>query len=256
MALWARYEHNGTTGFGSVEGDTITVHDGDLFAGATPRGETLAMGDVKLLAPCVPTKMIAMWNNFHALAAKLEVAEPEEPLYLLKGNNSFLGPNETVRRPKSYDGKVGYEGELGIVIGKTCTNVSEGDALDHVFGYTCINDVTAMELLFKDKTFPQWVRAKSFDTFGVYGPVIATGLDPSTLVVKTVLNGDERQNYPISDMIFPVPRLVSMISHDMTLMPGDIIACGTSLGVGSMKEVSNTVEVTIDGIGTLSNVFE
>ena len=256
MTLWTRYELNGSIRFGPLEGDTITQHQGDMFAGATLSGETVALAKVKILAPCIPTKMVAMWNNFHALAAKLEVVEPDEPLYLLKGNNSFLGPNETVRRPKSYDGKVGYEGELGIVIGKTSTNVSEADALDHVFGYTCINDVTAMELIFKDKTFPQWARAKSFDTFGVYGPVIATGLDPATLVVKTVLNGDERQNYPISDMIFPVAKLVSMISGDMTLMAGDIIACGTSIGVGSMKEKSNTVDVTIDGIGTLSNVFE
>ena len=256
MALWGRYEQGGTIGFGIVEGDTIAVHEGDMFAGAKPSGDTLNLSDVKLLAPCEPTKMVAMWNNFHALAGKLEVAEPEEPLYLLKGNNSFLGPNETVRRPVSYGGKVVYEGELGIVIGKTCTNVAEAYALDHVFGYTCINDVTAAELIFKDKTFPQWARAKSFDTFGVYGPVIATGLDSATLVVKTVLNGAERQNYAISDMIFPVPLLVSRISHDMTLMPGDVIACGTSLGVGSMKEKTNTVEVTIDGIGTLSNVFE
>ena len=108
---------------------------------------------------------------------------------------------------------------------------------------------------FKAKTFQQWVRSKSYETFGVYGPVIATGLESANLVVKTVLNGDERQNYPISDMIFQPLRLVSLISHDMTLMAGDVICCGTSIGVGSMKEESNTVEVTIDGIGTLSNVF-
>ena len=99
-------------------------------------------------------------------------------------------------------------------------------------------------------------RAKSFDTFGAFGPVIATGLDPAALTIRTVLNGEERQNYPVSDMIFPPARLVSRISQDLTLEPGDVIACGTSLGVGSMKEARNTVEVTIEGIGTLSNVFE
>lgn len=227
-----------------------------MFGAPKATGETLALGDVKLLMPTQPTKMVAMWNNFHALSAKMDVAVPEEPLFFLKANNSFLGPNETIHRPKSYDGKVGYEGELGIVIGKQCKNVAESAAMDFVFGYTCINDVTAMELISKDKTFAQWARSKGFDTFGVFGPVVATGLDPATLVVKTVLNGDERQNYQISDMIFPVPKLVSMLSHDMTLMAGDIIACGTSLGVGSMKEKSNTVGITIDGIGTLSNVFE
>ena len=256
MTHWGRYEHAGTVGLGTIEGDTVTVHEGGMFAGAQATGETLALADVTLLAPCQPTKMVALWNNFHALAAKLDVAEPDEPLYLLKANNSFLGPGEVIRRPKAYGGKVVYEGELGIVIGKECKEVSEADADGFIFGYTCINDVTAAELINKDKTFAQWVRAKSFDTFGVFGPFIATGLEPGSLVVKTVLNGDERQNYPISDMIFPVEKLVGMLSHDMTLMPGDVICCGTSIGVGSMKEPSNTVEITIEGIGTLANVFE
>ncbi|MHA1569965.1 MAG: fumarylacetoacetate hydrolase family protein, partial [Alphaproteobacteria bacterium] len=126
---------------------------------------------------------------------------------------------------------------------------------DYIFGYTCINDVTAVEIIGKDPTFAQWVRAKSFDTFGVFGPVIATGLDPEALVIKTVLNGQERQNYPVSDMIHSPRRLVSRISHDMSLHAGDVICCGTLLGVGSMKEPSNTIAITIDGIGTLSNVF-
>ena len=256
MTLWARYDHQGNTGFGTVEADTISVHEGDMFATPNATDESLALGDVKLLAPCEPSKMVALWNNFHALAAKMDMPEPDEPLYFLKANNSFLGPDELIQRPKSYDGKVVYEGELGIVIGKQCKNVSEADAEGFIFGFTCINDVTAAELISKDKTFAQWVRAKSFDTFGVYGPVIATGLEPASLEVKTVLNGDERQNYPVADMIFQPAHLVSLVSHDMTLMPGDVIACGTSVGVGAMKEKSNTIEITIDGIGTLANVFE
>jgi 2-keto-4-pentenoate hydratase/2-oxohepta-3-ene-1,7-dioic acid hydratase in catechol pathway len=199
--------------------------------------------------------MIALWNNFHALAAKLGQPEPEEPLYFLKAENSFLASGETIRRPSSYDGKVVYEGELGIVIGRTCKEVSEDDAEGCIFGYTCINDVTALELINKDPTFAQWTRAKSFDSFGVFGPVIATGIDPETLTVKTLLNGRERQNYPVSDMIFPPRRQVSLISHDMTLNPGDIICCGTSLGVLPMRP-GTTVEVVIEGIGTLTNTFE
>ena len=256
MTLWARYDHQGNTGFGTIEADIISVHEGDMFATPNATGVSLALGDVKLLAPCEPSKMVALWNNFHALAAKMDMPEPDEPLYFLKANNSFLGPDELIQRPKSYDGKVVYEGELGIVIGKQCKNESEADAEGFIFGYTCINDVTAAELISKDKTFAQWVRAKSFDTFGVYGPVIATGLEPASLEVKTVLNGDERQNYPVADMIFQPAHLVSLVSHDMTLMPGDVIACGTSVGVGAMKEKSNTIEITIDGIGTLANVFE
>ena len=126
---------------------------------------------------------------------------------------------------------------------------------DHIFGYTCINDVTAVDLISKNQTFAQWTRAKSFDGFGAFGPVVATGLDAASLRVRTVLDGQERQNYPVSDMIFPPARLVSLLSQDMTLMPGDVIACGTSVGVGTMKNPTNTVEVSIDGVGTLGNVF-
>jgi len=255
MTAWIRFESDGQTGFGTLEGDTIRVHGGDMFAGATPTGESVELGQVKPLIPCVPSKMICLWNNFHALAEKLGVEKPEEPLYLLKAPSAFLAGGETIRRPESYDGPVVYEGELGIVIGKRCSGIGEDQAADCIFGYTCINDVTAFAIINKDSTFAQWTRAKSFDTFGVFGPVIATDVDPQAVSVRTVLNGDERQNYPISDMIFPPHRLVSMLSRDMTLMPGDVVACGTSVGVGSMKQPENTVEVSIDGIGTLSNTY-
>jgi 2-keto-4-pentenoate hydratase/2-oxohepta-3-ene-1,7-dioic acid hydratase in catechol pathway len=148
-----------------------------------------------------------------------------------------------------------FEGELGIVIGKTTKDVAVGQAMDHVFGYTCANDVTAVDILQRDPSFAQWVRAKGFDTFCPFGPAVVTGLDPATLNVKTLLDGVVRQDYPISDMRFSVEQIVSMISHDMTLLPGDIILCGTSVGVGSMKPGS-TVEVEIGGIGKLSNRVE
>jgi len=255
MAHWIRFEHQGRAAFGVLEGENIRVHAGDMFGGAQPTGASVALAAVKVLTPTQPSKMVALWNNFHALAAKLGNPEPPEPLYFLKGNNSFLAHRETIRVPASYSGKVVYEGELGVVIGKRCTAVSAADAPAYVFGYTCINDVTAAEILNKDASFAQWSRAKSFDTFGVFGPVIATGLDPSALVVRTILNGQERQNYPVADMIFSPLQLVSLISQDMTLEPGDVIACGTSLGVGSMKPGSS-VSVVIDGIGTLSNRYE
>ena len=255
MAHWIRFEHRGRTGFGVLENGSIRVHTGDMFGGAQPSAERVGLDAVRLLTPTQPSKMVALWNNFHALAAKLGNPEPPEPLYFLKGNNSFLAHGEIIRVPASYSGKVVYEGELGIVIGKRCKAVSAADAPGYVFGYTCINDVTAAKILNKDATFAQWSRAKSFDTFGVFGPVIATGLDPSGLVVRTILNEQERQNYPVADMIFSPLRLVSLISQDMTLEPGDVIACGTSLGVGSMKPGSS-VSIVIDGIGTLSNRYE
>lgn len=255
MAAWVRFSDGAREGFGTLSGETIAVHQGDMFAGATATGEQKALSAVRLLTPCQPSKMLCLWNNFHALAAKLGVAEPAEPLYLLKAPSAFMATGEPIRRPPSYDGKIVYEGELGIVIGKTCSNASEAKAADAIFGYTCINDITAADIISKDPTFAQWTRAKSFDTFGIFGPAIATGLDPAKLTVRTVLNGAERQNYPVSDMIFQPAALVSAISRDMTLLPGDVIACGTSLGVGVMKEASNVVDISIEGIGTLSNTF-
>ena len=255
MAHWIRFEHQGRTGFGILENESIKVHAGELFDRPQPTGAVISLAAVQVLTPTQPGKMVALWNNFHAIAAKLGNPVPPEPLYFLKGNNSFLAHGGIIRVPASYSGKVVYEGELGIVIGKRCSAVSEADAPGCIFGYTCINDVTAAEIINKDASFAQWARAKSFDTFGVFGPVIATGLDPSTLVVRTLLNDQERQNYPVADMIFPPAQLVSLISQDMTLEPGDVIACGTSVGVGSMKPGSH-VSVVIDGIGTLANRYQ
>ena len=197
-----------------------------------------------------------MWNNFHQLAAKFGFSRPEEPLYFLKAPNSYWPTNQPIQRPPTYDGKIIYEGELGIVIGKKCFSIAEAQAGDYIFGYTCVNDVTAVDLLKKDSSFEQWTRGKSFDTFGVFGPVITTGVDPMKLSVKTILNGQERQNYPVTDMFFPPHKLVAAVSRDMTLLPGDIIACGTSVGAGVMREASNVVEIVIDGVGKLTNSFD
>ena len=255
MTHWIRFEYEGRAGFGTLEGDTITVHQGDMFADAKPTPQTVSLSAVKTLTPTEPTKMIALWNNFHAMAAKFDLSIPAEPLYLIKAGTSYLAGGETIRKPPSYDGRVVFEGELGIVIGKVARRIQESEAGQHIFGYTCINDVTAFDLINKDDSFAQWTRAKSFDTFGVFGPVVATGLDPAGLVITALLDGQERQNYPVSDMIFPPAQLVSLISQDLTLNPGDVIACGTSIGAGRMKPGS-TIEVVIDGIGSLSNRFE
>jgi len=256
MAHWIRFESSGKTGFGTVEGETITVHSGDMFAAAKPTGETLKLSDVQLSTPCLPSKMICLWNNFHQLVAKNDFQQPKEPLWFLKAPNAYWPAGRPIQRPATYAGKIIYEGELGVVIGKKCFNISEAEAGDYIFGYTCVNDVTAVDLLRKDKSFEQWARAKSFDTFGVFGPVIATDVDPMKLSVKTILNGKERQNYPVADMFFPPHKLVAAISKDVTLMPGDIIACGTSLGAGTMGDAHNVVDIVIDGVGSLSNVFD
>jgi 2-dehydropantoate 2-reductase len=256
MAQWIRFERGGKTGFGTLEGSAIAVHDGDLFGANRPTGERVALVDVKVLTPCTPSKMVCLWNNFHQLAAKNNFLVPEEPLYFLKAPNAYHPHGAPIERPKTYSGRIIYEGELGIVIGKRCANITEAEAKDYIFGYTCVNDVTAVDLLKKNPSFDQWVRAKSFDTFGVFGPAITTGVDPMQLKIRTILNGKEVQNYPVSDMFFPPYKLVAAISRDMTLMPGDVIACGTSLGAGVMGEASNTIDIVIDGVGALSNKFD
>ena len=255
MTYWVRFRHHDTTGFGTISQSEISVHDGEMFGESRDNGRRVALSDVELMAPSEPSKIIALWNNFHALAAKLNVKEPDEPLYLLKAPTTAAPPNAVVRRPASYDGKVVYEGELAIVIGRPCSGVSVDQADGFILGYTCVNDITAADIISRDATFAQWARAKGFDDFCPFGPVIASGIDPVKLVVRTILNGEERQSYPISDMIFSAQQLVSKISHDMTLLPGDLICCGTSLGVGSMKDPINKVTVAIDGIGELTNEF-
>jgi 2-dehydropantoate 2-reductase len=256
MTQWVRFERGGKEYFGTLSGDTIAIHEGDMFSSAKATGESAKLADVKLLTPCTPSKMVCLWNNFHELAAKNDFQHPTEPLYFIKAPNAYHPHGEPIRRPASYDGKIVYEGELGVVIGKRCSNISEAEAGDYIFGYTCVNDVTAVDLMKKFPTFDQWTRAKSFDTFGVFGPAIATGVDPMKLRIKTVLNGKERQNYPVTDMFFPPHKLVAAVSKDMTLMPGDIIACGTSLGVGVMEAANNVVDIVIDGVGTLTNQFD
>lgn len=255
MTYWLRFEHAGSAKFGTLEGDTIRVHEGDMYTTPRATSETASLGAVRLLPPAAASKMVALWNNFYEMGKKFNLAVPPEPLYFIKSTGSFAASGETIRRPRSYEGRVVFEGEIGVVIGKHCKEVSEAKAGEYVFGYTCVNDVTAFELINKDSSFAQWTRAKSFDSFGPFGPVIATGLDPMTLRVQTVVDGQERQNYPVSDMIFPPLKLVSLVSQDMTLFPGDVITCGTSVGAGSLKP-GNTVEVVIDGVGRLTNRFE
>ena len=251
---WVRYSYQGQPGFGLLVGSQISVHTGDMFDAPLESGVSLALAAVQIGLPCKPQKFIGLWNNYHAQATKQNLALPLEPLYFIKAASSYCAHEQAVVSPASYDGRVVYEGELGLVIGKTCKNVSVNEALAAIFGVTCVNDVTALDLISRDASFAQWTRAKSFDTFGVFGPVIATGLDLNALLVKTLVNGRERQNYPCSDMIFSPAQIVSALSREMTLHPGDVIACGTSLGVLPMKP-GTVVEVVIDGIGMLRNTF-
>ena len=264
---WVRVIVDKVSHLGQIRGDRIELFAGDLFGEykslpapyITPAlpvvlGRSIDFKDAQFDLPCQPTKFIGLWNNYHAQATKQGLAIPTEPLYFLKPSSSFCTSGAVIQSPAHYTGRVIYEAELGIVIGQTCQSMSEAQAETAIFGYTCINDVTALDLINKDTSFAQWTRAKGFDGFGAFGPIIATGLDPMSLRVRALINGRERQNYPCADMIFSPAAIVSALSQEMTLLAGDIIACGTSLGVLPMRS-DTQVDVIIDGIGCLSNTY-
>jgi 2-keto-4-pentenoate hydratase/2-oxohepta-3-ene-1,7-dioic acid hydratase in catechol pathway len=251
---WLRFTRDGAPGFGALDGDVVRVHRGALFGANELTGELLPITGLAWDTPCAPTKMIALLNNFHALLKKAGKPVPAEPLYFVKAPNTFCAHGAVIPPPRSYPGRILYEGELGVVIGKAGRDIPLDAAGDHIFGYTCVNDLTAFDLFAADPEHEQWTRAKGFDSFGPFGPVIATDLDPAGLTVRTLVNGRERQSYPVADMVFAPAQLVSLISRDVTLVPGDVISCGTSVGVGPLKP-GTTVEVAIDGIGTLTNRY-
>jgi 2-keto-4-pentenoate hydratase/2-oxohepta-3-ene-1,7-dioic acid hydratase in catechol pathway len=229
---------------------TIAVLKGDpLYAGLELTGQKVPLDDVRLLAPVIPrSKVVCVGKNYLRHAAEMGGEVPDEPLIFLKPNTSVIGPGEPILYP-TQSSDVHYEGELAVVIGRICRDISAEDAPKVIFGYTVANDVTARDLQEKDG---QWSRAKGFDTFCPLGPWIETALDPSNLGVTTVLGEETKQDGRTSDMVFSVPAIVEYVSSFMTLLPGDVILTGTPDGVGPMS-VGDTVSVTIEGIGTLTN---
>jgi 2-keto-4-pentenoate hydratase/2-oxohepta-3-ene-1,7-dioic acid hydratase in catechol pathway len=202
----------------------------------------------KLLPPATPTKIVAVGRNYAEHARELGNEPPSEPIIFLKPPSALLAPNATIVRPAQSE-RVDFEGELAIVVGKRARNVKADRWRDFVLGFTCANDVTARDLQKKDV---QFTRGKSFDTFCPIGPCIETEIDPSDLALRTRVNGDVRQNARTSMMVFPCPVLFEFISAIMTLEPGDVILTGTPAGVGPLAS-GDTVEVDIEGIGTLRN---
>ena len=251
---WMRFSHAGAAGFGLLTGDRVQVHSGDMFHAPQSTGEQLALADCQWLPPCQPAQILGLWNNFRAAAEKNGWATPAEPLYFSKAIGSLNAHGRSIPVPTSYDGRVLYEGELAVVIGRTAHGVSPADAPAHIFGYTLANDVTALELLQRDPSFPQWSRAKGMAGFCPLGPVIETSFDPAAASLRTLVGGRERQSYALADMFFSPAELVHRISQDITLQPGDVILCGTSLGAMPMKP-GTEVQVVVDGIGTLANTY-
>lgn len=241
-----------TTGFnieyGVLYEDAIMSIVDSPFESIKETNRHYRISDVKMLSPCLPTKIVALGANYPSHAEEMNSNLPDEPLIFIKPPTSVIGTEDKIIYPPSSE-RVDYEGELGVVIKSITRQVAKEQARHHILGYTCVNDVTARDLQSKDK---QWTRAKSFDTFCPIGPCIETEIDPSDLSLETCLNGITRQKAQTSQLIFPVYELVSFVSHIMTLLPGDVIATGTPAGIGPMLP-GDTIEIKIDGIGTLRN---
>lgn len=245
-----RFEMMGRTGYGILEGEKISVLWGTPYDGLeNTTGEIMSLPEVKLLAPCEPSKIVALGLNYRDHAVEFGHPVPEEPLIFLKPSTAVIGPDEDIVYP-GMSRRVDYEVELAVVIGRSCRHVPEEAFRDYVLGYTCLNDVTARDLQKKDG---QFTRSKSFDTFSPMGPWIETEIpNPDNLGVETYLNGQRRQSSNTNNLIFPVATLVSFISRIMTLLPGDVIATGTPSGIGPMQP-GDVVEIKVEGIGTLRN---
>jgi 2-keto-4-pentenoate hydratase/2-oxohepta-3-ene-1,7-dioic acid hydratase in catechol pathway len=247
----ARFSHNGAIEYGIVDERDLVVLKGDpMFAGFETTGERVPISDVALLAPVIPrSKVVCVGRNYRDHASELGNDVPAAPMLFFKPNTSVIGPGDTIVLPPQSE-RVDFEGELAAVIGKIAKNVPADKALDYVFGYTIGNDVTARNL---QKPDGQWARAKGFDTFCPLGPAIETDFDPAgDAVVTTRVNGDVRQQGPISDMIFSLADIIAYASAAFTLLPGDVILTGTPAGVGPFV-AGDVVEVEISGLGILRN---
>lgn len=230
---------------GKIEGERI------FFRDANGHGRYCRIEDVSLLSPVKPSKIVCVGLNYRDHAGELSMKLPEEPVLFLKPPSALLSPGGTILLPTGA-GRVDYEAELAVVIGKTARKINRSEACDFIMGYTCFNDITARELQHKDG---QWSRAKGFDTFAPCGPCLETELDVSDRKIKCLLNGKLVQSSSTKEMVFGIFELVEFISGVMTLFPGDIIATGTPPGVGEIK-AGDTVEIEVEGLGRLTNEVE
>ncbi len=247
MPKITRFRAGSYEGYGAIDDDTIYELDSP-WSGA--RGANYPVSGVQLLVPCAPSKIVCVGRNYQEHAKELGNAVPTEPLIFLKPPSSLIASGDCIVYPKLSQ-NVHFEGELGVVIGKRARHVVAADAMDYVFGYTCVNDVTARDLQRKDG---QWTRGKGFDTFCAVGPWIVPKEDValSALRVRTLLDGEVKQDAPVTDMIFPVDAIIAYVTEFMTLEPGDLIATGTPSGVGPMQ-AGSTVMIEIAGVGVLEN---
>lgn len=246
----AKFQAGDKLGWGLIDGPELVVFRGHpLFQGYETTGERVAIKDITLLPPILPTsKIVCIGKNYADHAAEMGGDAPVEPLIFLKPTTSVIGPDEQIVLPK-ISNQVDYEGELAVVIGALAKNVSIDQANDYIWGYTIANDVTARDIQHIDG---QWTRAKGFDTFCPLGPWVETEFNPEEQILETRVDGEAKQRASVDLMVHKVPRIIQHVSEAMTLMPGDVILTGTPAGIGPITS-GQIVEVSIEGIGTLSN---
>lgn len=246
-----RFIHKNKTAWGLLDGDCVSILKEPPFKKIKLSSRKIKFSSIKLLPPAEATKVVLAGLNYKDHAKELKMDLPKEPLIFIKPATTLIPHKEKIIYPNCVT-QLDYEAELAIVIGSTAKNVSEGQAKKHIFGYTCLNDVTARDLQRRDI---QWTRAKSFDTFCPLGPWVETDIEPDDLSIRLYLNGKLKQNSRTCEFIFSPSRLVSFVARIMTLFPGDIISTGTPSGIGPMKK-GDVVEVEIENIGKLSNYVE
>ena len=244
----ARFSLNGEIRFGSVVGDQVTLFAGNPFESKELTGQTVTLDQIQLLAPVTPSKIICIGMNFAAHAAEISQDVPDEPLMFFKPVSAIIGSGDTIVLPHQSD-QVEVEVELAVVIGKQAKNISKSEVKSHIFGYTIGNDITARDIQFSEL---QWARAKGFDTFCPLGPWIETDFDPRGKRLDSRIHGEQRQHANTKDMIFDVETLVSYVSENVTLFPGDVILTGSPAGISRMNH-GDSVECEIEGIGVLRN---
>lgn len=238
--------------YGRLNEDKVDILSAEPWNDNAKKIDSCVMKEEALLAPATPSKVVCLGVNYRDHASEMSHKLPEDPLIFMKAPTSVIGPNDSIVYPSYWTERVDYEAELALIIGKKAWQVKEEDAFDYIFGYTCLNDVTARDLQKKDG---QWTRAKSFDTFCPLGPWIVTGIDPTDVRVSSRVNGEIRQESRTSYLIFSIPRIISFISHVMTLLPGDVIATGTPAGIGPLSP-GDSVTIDIEKIGALTNRVE
>jgi len=251
----ARFSAGGEVSFGLVTGEpaapeslAVVSISGHPFGAMEPAGPPRPLSDVRLLAPVLPSKVVAFARTYAEHARELGSEVPDAPMMFIKPSTSVIGPGDPIRYPRQSH-EVHHEAELAVVIGRLCRDVPMSRVPEVVLGYTCGNDVTARDLQRSDG---QWSRAKGFDTFCPLGPWVETQIDPSDVRVTCTVGGQVRQDGRTSLLLFPVAELVSYVSEAMTLLPGDVILTGTPAGVGPLS-VGDEVSVTVEGVGTLTN---